>query len=726
MLTTKLATLLPALALASLVGLPAAFGQGEIVVWGQGWEYTPVSQPPAGSDFVSVDSGGYHVIARRVDGSLVSWGTDSYGVVSQTPTGTGFRAASAGTWHSVAIRSDGSLVAWGMKIGNQVSNMPAGTDFVAVSAGHSHNLALRSDGSLASWGYDGGGQVSNTPTGNGFVAVSAGFKNSMAIRADGSLVSWGDDALGQVSETPIGTGFVDVSTGYNDGLAIRADGSLVSWGSGYFGLGNVPTGNDFVAVSSFYYESIALRSDGSVVAWGWDDTGKISAPRPTGIIALGGGGWGHFSAIRSATVARAGADVAVNEGEWVTLDGTASSTPAGSSPTYAWQQLPGGTPVMLIGAGTAQPSFVAPPVPLGGETLTFRLTVAAGSQSSTDTVSVTVVNVNHPPVADAGDDRSVVEGALVTLDGADSFDVDNDLFSYAWTQIGGPAVELAAAATANPSFNAPFAGYGGAPGVVATLEFELRVADGFPFDQPAPGYTFDNVVDSVTVEVTNTNNAPTAVAGEDQTVDESSFVLLGDAGSSDPDGDPIAYSWIQIAGLPVELAGADTATPSFTTPFVSAGGGDLAFRLIVDDGFGGIATDDVVVHVQNANDPPLVSAARPTVGTLWPPTHDFMLVGIVGVSDPDNNATITITAVTQDEPTNGQGDGDTPIDAIINPDGTVYLRGERSGVGDGRVYHIHFIASDLEGSVAGVVTVAIPRTKKEAAIDGGELYDSTL
>jgi hypothetical protein len=46
-------------------------------------------------------------------------------------------------------------------------------------------------------------------------------------------------------------------------------------------------------------------------------------------------------------------------------------------------------------------------------------------------------------------------------------------------------------------------------------------------------------------------------------------------------------------------------------------------------------------------------------------------VGITGVTDPNNNAIITITGVTQDEPTNGQGDGDTAIDAIINGDGTV-------------------------------------------------------
>jgi chitinase len=101
-------------------------------------------------------------------------------------------------------------------------------------------------------------------------------------------------------------------------------------------------------------------------------------------------------------------------------------------------------------------------------------------------------------------------------------------------------------------------------------------------------------------------------------------------------------------------------------------------------------------------------------------------VGITGVTDPNNNATISITGVTQDEPTNGLGDGDTPIDAIINANGTVLLRAERSGNGDGRIYRISFIASDLEGSASGAVTVCVPHSVKKPAIDNGQIYNSTL
>ena len=65
------------------------------------------------------------------------------------------------------------------------------------------------------------------------------------------------------------------------------------------------------------------------------------------------------------------------------------------------------------------------------------------------------------------------------------------------------------------------------------------------------------------------------------------------------------------------------------------------------------------------------------------------------------------------------------VDAVICANGTVLLRAERDGSGDGRVYRIHFTASDLEGSSAGVVTVTVPHSKRSIAVDSGMAYDST-
>jgi hypothetical protein len=96
-------------------------------------------------------------------------------------------------------------------------------------------------------------------------------------------------------------------------------------------------------------------------------------------------------------VANAGANQTVNEGDLVTLNGTASSDPnPGEALTFAWTQLSGPT-VTLTGANTATPSFTAPQVDPAGATLEFQLEVCDEanpvSLCSTATVMVTVQDV---------------------------------------------------------------------------------------------------------------------------------------------------------------------------------------------------------------------------------------------------------------------------------------------------------------------------------------------
>jgi hypothetical protein len=409
-------------------------------------------------------------------------------------------------------------------------------------------------------------------------------------------------------------------------------------------------------------------------------------------------------------VAVAGPDQTVNERALVTLDGSASHDSEAAALTFEWTQV-GGPTVTLDLSDPVHPTFVAPSVGAGGTTLTFQLVVSDGALvGDPDSVDIIVRDVNRAPVADAGPDQAVAEGSLVTLSGMASFDPDADTLSVLWQQTGGPAVTLTAADTATPTFTAPQVG-----GAGATLVFTLTVSDGL-----AAG------TDSTTVSVQNVNHPPVADAGRDQTTTEGRPVALDGRGSIDSDGDPLTYRWVQTAGAAVALSGAAGATPTFIAPPVGPGGETLRFHLTVDDGLGGIASDDVMVLVQNVNDPPACRTASAQPNVLWPPDHKLVPVAITGVSDPNGDPlTLTITAVTQDEPIDGLGDGDTRPDAVLHG-AMALLRAERSAKGNGRVYQVRFRADDRQGGTCdGSVSVIVPRDSRTPVIDDGQLHVST-
>ena len=131
------------------------------------------------------------------------------------------------------------------------------------------------------------------------------------------------------------------------------------------------------------------------------------------------------------------------------------------------------------------------------------------------------------------------------------------------------------------------------------------------------------------------------------------------------------------------------------------------------------------------NKPPDCSQAAACVASLWPPNHAYHPVSICGVTDPDGDpVTITATGITQDEPLNTRGDGNTcPDGQIVN--GEASVRAERTGTpgipGNGRVYVISFTASDGRGGECrGSVSVCVPHDQGQGAscIDDGQKYNS--
>lgn len=131
------------------------------------------------------------------------------------------------------------------------------------------------------------------------------------------------------------------------------------------------------------------------------------------------------------------------------------------------------------------------------------------------------------------------------------------------------------------------------------------------------------------------------------------------------------------------------------------------------------------------NHAPVCSGVTADINQINTPNHAMTLITLSGATDPDGDAlTLTITGVTQDEPVNGTGDGNTSPDAAAGPVGNqVYVRGERAGNGDGRVYRIAFTVTDSNGGTCtgtgsgdGQVRVKVLHGKK--AVESAAVYNS--
>ena len=173
---------------------------------------------------------------------------------------------------------------------------------------------------------------------------------------------------------------------------------------------------------------------------------------------------------------------------------------------------------------------------------------------------------NEVPVAVAGPDQEVTAGATVGLDGSGSSDADGSSLAYLWsirTRPEGSAAALQDSTSSTPSFTADLAGQ---------YLITLSVDDG----------RLTNAPDTVAVLALRPNNPPVANAGADLTFDVGAEVRLDGSASSDPDGDPLGFSWT-FASVPkgsvVVLSDTTSGNPRFTPDLVGA----YAVRLVVSD-----------------------------------------------------------------------------------------------------------------------------------------------
>ncbi len=223
---------------------------------------------------------------------------------------------------------------------------------------------------------------------------------------------------------------------------------------------------------------------------------------------------------------------------------------------------------------------------------TCTLYVPAGSENLYKAASqwrdfTHIVASNQAPVANAGADQAVNEGATVQLDGSGSTDADGNPLTYQWTAPAG--ITLSSANVSKPTFTAP----------------EVTQDTPFTFTIVVNDGTVSSTADLIVIMVKQVNKAPVADAGNDQTVNEGSTVQLDGTGSTDADGDVLQYVWIAPAGI--VLSSETVANPTFLAPEVTKDT-PLIFLLYVGDGILNSDYQQVIITVKQANKVPVANA----------------------------------------------------------------------------------------------------------------------
>ncbi len=247
----------------------------------------------------------------------------------------------------------------------------------------------------------------------------------------------------------------------------------------------------------------------------------------------------------SPPVANAGTDQNVLFGNDTVLDGTASTDFSGHGLTYKWtiDSGPAGSAATLDDPTKSQPVFTPDKKGMYVISLVVNDTL---NDSNTDWV---VINVyNNAPIARAGVDIVVPDlGGTAYINGSASSDPDGTPLSFEWTLTSKPmgsTAELNNANIATPTLN---------PDKKGAYLVKLVVSDG-------------DLSSSDMIMVTCSNQVPVAEAGDPITIPFLGTAQLNGSGS-DPDNDPITYSWSVTSapeGSTAAISNPNIANPTFT------------------------------------------------------------------------------------------------------------------------------------------------------------------
>lgn len=319
---------------------------------------SPIQTISGGSNWKVISASSSIVSAIKTDGTLWMWGGASFGALGNNTSvgdrsspiqtiagGSNWSKVNTGTYHTIATKTDGTLWAWGYgnfgRLGNNASirqsspvqTVSATSNWKNVAAGCEHSVATKTDGTLWTWGRSVTGELGNCSTisqsspvqtvsaTSNWSSVGAGDLLSASIKTDGTLWVWGSNvraALGDLTNTgtnvcsPIqtvagGTNWKSIGVTCFGITSVKTDGTLWLWGDGRFGsigdntttlksspVQTVSGGTNWKVGYGGYVNRAGIKTDGTLWVWGLGAAlganTSVNASSPVQTIT-GGVGW---------------------------------------------------------------------------------------------------------------------------------------------------------------------------------------------------------------------------------------------------------------------------------------------------------------------------------------------------------------------------------------------------------------------------------------------------
>ena len=361
---------------------------------------------------------------------------------------------------------------------------------------------------------------------------------------------------------------------------------------------------------------------------------------------------------------------AINEGSQLTF-AVSGSDPDNNTLTYSSSSLPTGASFNSSGQFSWTPEMDQ------SESYSVTFTVSDGSASDTETIIITVGDVNQPPVLSSIGNKAINEGSQLTFAVSGS-DPDNNTLTYSSSSLPTGA-----------SFNSS-GQFSWTPEMDQSESYSVTftVSDGSASDS-----------ETIVINVGDVNQPPVLDLIGTKTIGEGSkltFTILG----TDPDDDALSYS---AEGLPTD-ATFDAVTRSFSwTPEFQATENTRIARVTFEISDGPASDSEVVtINVTNVNRAPVMEA----IGSQSLTEGDSYNL-IINATDPDSNSIF--------------------YDATNLPSGSVFTPSTRSfswmpDNNQAGTYSVTFIVSDGTVSDSELVIFTVNNGNEAPVLDviGGQ------